>query len=285
MKYKTGEIACDEIREPAVAGQFYPGDANDLRLEMSAMLQRPPSRRATPPREVIAGVAPHAGYMYSGAVAARFYLFIAGAAPSLAVIISPSHRERFAAISIFGGRAYRTPLGEVPVNREAADDLFRRGAPFINDWRGHNAEHALEVQLPFLQMLWPELTIVPIVMGEQSADFCEQLGSALAETLRHRRAIIVASSDLSHYHSHQQARQIDQRVLRAVRKFDPERLLKDFEGGRAEACGGGPMVAAMLAARRLGATKAQVLGYRDSSAVSGDESQVVGYMAAAFFKA
>ncbi len=285
MKYRTGEIGPDEVREPVVAGQFYPGDVADLRNEMSTILRRPPSRRAMPPREVIAGVVPHAGYMYSGAVAARFYLFIAGAEPSPAVIISPSHRERFPAISIFGGKAYRTPLGDVPVNREVANDLIRCGAPFINDWRGHNAEHALEVQLPFLQMLWPDLGIVPIVMGEQSADFCEQLGVALAETLRHRRVIIVASSDLSHYHSHQQARQIDQRVLRSVRKFDPERLLNDLEKGRAEACGGGPMVAAMFAARRLGATKARVLDYRDSSAVSGDESQVVGYMAAAFFKA
>ena len=283
MRYKTGMVERHEIREPAVAGQFYPSDADDLRKEITLYL-RPPAYLARH-GEVIAGIVPHAGYMYSGAVAGQFYSLIADMKVPLAVIISPSHREYFAAASIFRGTAYRTPLGDLPVNQNIADQLVSRGAPFINNWQGHNAEHAIEVQLPFLQMIWPRFEIVPIVMGDQNADLCEQLGTALAETLQNRRAVIIASSDLSHYHSHQDAQIIDQRVLDCVQEFAPEHLLDSLEQGEAEACGGGPIVAAMMAARKLGATIGHVLQYRDSSEVSGDEDNVVGYLAAAFCKA
>jgi hypothetical protein len=285
MKPRTTEVAPDEIRDPVVAGQFYPDDAEELRNEIALFLRQSGRRRQKFGGEVIAGVVPHAGYVYSGAVASKFYALLAGAQLPLVVVISPSHRERFAAISLFGGMAYRTPLGDVRVNRPVVDEIVGRGAPFINDWRGHLAEHALEVQLPFLQTLLPQAEIVPIVMGDQHPEFCEQLGTTLAELLHGRRALILASSDLSHYHTHVIAKRLDGRVLHCVRKLAPERLLDTLEQGRAEACGGGPIVSAMIAARRLGATAGHVLDYRDSSAVSGDENNVVGYLAAAFYKA
>jgi AmmeMemoRadiSam system protein B len=172
----------------------------------------------------------------------------------------------------------------VTVNLEAAQALLDRGEPFINSWQGHRKEHALEVQLPFLQMTWPGAPIVPVIMGDQRAEFCESLGIALAEVLKERRALIIASSDLSHYHTHQEAMELDRRVVESVQKLAPERLLDDLEQGRAEACGGGPIVAAMIAARQLGATSGDILDYRDSSHVSGDEERVVGYLAAAFHK-
>lgn len=267
-----------------MAGQFYPAATGELREEISLFLSRPPARER-PQGEVVAGIVPHAGYMYSGAVAGQFYSLIAARPVPLAVVISPSHREYFPAISIFRGSAYRTPLGDVKVDQRTADELLQRGHPFVNDWQGHRDEHALEVQLPFLQMIRPQLEIVPIVMGDQKADVCEQLGDALAETLKKRQAIIIASSDLSHYHSHREAQLIDQKVLDCVGEFAPERLLKRLASGEAEACGGGPIVAAMLASRRLGATGGHILDYCDSSAVSGDEHHVVGYLAAAFCRA
>lgn len=288
MRYKSGEVEPHEVRSPAVAGQFYPDDADELRSELQSLLKLgSPTRRRGKKVEakVIAGVVPHAGYMYSGAVAAKFYLLLANSESPLVFIIAPSHRDYFEAISVFCGAAYRTPLGDLPVNLEMAEALLNRGEPFINSWLGHRAEHALEVQLPFLQTLWPSLQIVPIVMGDQRADYCEQLGAALAGILKDRRALIIASSDLSHHRTHQEAQKLDRRVLGCVRKLSPERLLENFEKGRAEACGGGPIVAAMIAARQLGATAGEILDYRDSSAVSGDEEHVVGYLAAAFYKA
>lgn len=293
MRYKSGEVAHEEIREPAVAGQFYPGDADELRSELEQLLrdQALPARRKGRRGEVIAGVVPHAGYIYSGAVAAKFYLLLSKTESPLVFIIAPSHREYFSAISVFCGMAYRTPLGDLPVDAQIANELVSRGEPFINSWQGHRGEHALEVQLPFLQMLSANSTssltnmqIVPIVMGDQRPEFCEQLGAALSEMLNERPGLIIASSDLSHYHTHKEAQKLDRRILRCVKKLSPERLLDELSRGRAEACGGGPIAATMLAARRLGAISGEILDYRDSSAVSGDEERVVGYLSAAFFK-
>lgn len=294
MRYKSDEVGPQEIRNPAVAGQFYPGDADELRSEVEQLLHPETPivrRRKKPTGEVIAGIVPHAGYMYSGAVAAKLYLLLLNSESPLVFIIAPSHREYFSAISVFCGMAYRTPLGDLPVDTQIAGELVSRGEPFINSWQGHRGEHALEVQLPFLQMLSTNSTssltnmqIVPVVMGDQRPEFCEQLGVALAEILNDRPALIIASSDLSHYHSHKQAQKMDRRILRCVKKLSPERLLDELATGRAEACGGGPIAATMMAARRLGATAGEILDYRDSSAVSGDEEQVVGYLAAAFYK-
>jgi len=288
MRYKSGEVTPQEIREPAVAGQFYPGDADELRSEVERLFQPAPPRvrrRKKTTGEVIAGIVPHAGYMYSGAVAAKFYLLLSNIESPVVIIIAPSHREYFSAISVFCGMAYRTPLGDLPVNSQMTGELLSRGEPFINSWQGHQAEHALEVQLPFLQMLSTNLQIVPIVMGDQRPEFCKQLSAALADILDDRHGLIIASSDLSHNHTHKEAKKLDRRVLECVKKLSPERLLENLEQGRAEACGSGPIVATMMAARRLGATAAEILDYRDSSAVSGDEEHVVGYLSAAFFKA
>jgi hypothetical protein len=294
MRSKSGEVTPEEIREPAVAGQFYPGDAEELRSEVEHLLQTAAYGERRPKKtigEVIAGVVPHAGYMYSGAVAAKFYLLLSNIESTLVFLIAPSHREYFSAISVFCGMAYRTPLGDLPVNSQMAGELVSRGEPFINSWQGHRGEHALEVQLPFLQMLSADSTsssaglqIVPIVMGDQRPELCEQLGAALAEILNGCSGLIIASSDLSHYRTHKEARKLDRRILQCVKKLSPERLLEELENGRAEACGGGPIAATMMAARRLGATAGEILCYRDSSAVSGDEEQVVGYLSAAFYK-
>jgi AmmeMemoRadiSam system protein B len=234
------------------------------------------------PATVIGGVVPHAGYMYSGGVAAKFYLCLAEGSAPVVVIVSPSHREYFDGISVFRGAAYRTPLGDLGVDQQVADQLLSRGAPFVNSWEGHTREHALEVQLPFLQVRCPSILIVPVVMGDQRAQLCEALGEALADVLLERPALIVASSDLSHYHSHDEAQLLDRRVLQCVSGLDPQRLLDLLQRGEAEACGGGPIAAAMIAVRALGGTSGEILEYADSSAVSGDTTSVVGYLAAAF---
>ena len=281
MKTTHREIARDAIRSPAVAGMFYPASPDELRNEVSQLLRG--SAPATP-ATILGGVVPHAGYMYSGMVAARFYLCLAERSIPLAVIISPSHRVYFDGISVFCGAAYRTPLGDMPVDQQVAEQLLSRGAPFVNSWDGHTGEHALEVQLPFLQVLCPSLLIVPVVMGDQRGELCEALGEAIADILFERPGLILASSDLSHYHSHDDAEQMDRRVLECVSELAPHRLLDCLQRGEAEACGGGPIAAAMIAARALGATSGEILDYADSSAVSGDTASVVGYLAAAFCK-
>ncbi len=273
------------VRTPAVAGQFYTADPATLRKEILGYLDaaRPPALGG----RVIAIVSPHAGYQYSGQVAAYGYKLVAGRTYDAVVVISPSHTEYFSSASIFPGAAYRTPLGDIPVDIELAkliaskSDLVRFDAKGHETRAGRRSEHALEVQLPFLQVALGEFKLVPIVMGDQSAPVVEALGSALGEALRNRNVLIVASTDLSHFHDDAEARELDGEFQKRLALFDPAELLKALSSNSGEACGGGPVVAAMIAARSLGATRCAVLTYANSGDVTGDRSSVVGYLSAA----
>jgi hypothetical protein len=284
------EIRAEDIRAPAVAGMFYPEDVAQLRHEVEKLLEEANPR--DPNKSLIAAVAPHAGYMYSGVVAAEVFKTLQGYFPSPAVekkfptvvVIAPSHREAFPFISIFTGHSYRTPLGEVPIARDLAQALVDSDPMIHADWRGHRAEHALEVELPFLQIIWPEFRLVPVVMGYQDWEFCRLLGEQIAKLGREFPVFILASSDLSHYFSYQQAMEIDGRFIQHLQTFDPEDLHRALENDECQACGGGPVVAAMIAAKLLGADAIDVLRYQNSGDVSGDHGAVVGYLAAMFGK-
>ncbi|MCK4409525.1 MAG: AmmeMemoRadiSam system protein B, partial [Candidatus Eisenbacteria sp.] len=185
--------------------------------------------------------------------------------------------------SIFGGGGYATPLGVVPVDRDLADVISDPSGGFGYVPRAHSEEHSLEVQVPFLQRALGDFHIVPIVMGEQSERVVRLLASRIADAVRlsaSKRVLLVASTDLSHYHSHDEAVELDSHVIRAVENFDPEELLASLARGECEACGGGPTAVVMMAARELGARTSTVVGYATSGDVTGDRSQVVGYMAA-----
>jgi AmmeMemoRadiSam system protein B/AmmeMemoRadiSam system protein A len=277
----------EQIRQAAVAGAFYPGDPKELASTVDGFLARAsvPAQKG----QIIALVAPHAGYPFSGAVAAHSYALLKGRPTHRVVVIAPSHYEAFPFASVYEGDAYATPLGTIAVDKEFARKLARSNSELKLSSRGHvsskdGAEHALEVQLPFLQRVLSDFELVPIIMGEQSYESSRALGVALAELARGTDTLIVASSDLSHYHPYEQALALDGITLNAIGEWDYLTLSDNFQSRTWEACGGGPIVAAMIAAERLGATRAKVIKYANSGDVTGDRSRVVGYGAVALLQ-
>lgn len=272
--------AAEKVRSAAVAGAFYPAGARELAATVDAYLaQAKPPAVPTP----IALAAPHAGYPYSGPVAAYSYALLKGRKIDRVVVIAPSHSERFDFSSVYNGAAYQTPLGRVPVDTAFAAKLAAAGGSIRLSGKGHNSgEHSLEVQLPFLQRTLGQFKLVPVVMGNQGYQASRALGVALAALARNTNTLIVASSDLSHYHPYADAVRLDHKTLRAIEEYDYLSLSQNCERNVWEACGCAPIVAAMVAAERLGATRATVLKYANSGDTSGDKSRVVGYGAIAF---
>ncbi len=272
-------------RSPAVAGSFYSANPVELRREIESFLAAAPvpADLSVPPLGLIA---PHAGYVYSGAVAAAAYKLVQGrgAEYDLVVVVSPSHHHFFPGFSVYSAGNYLTPLGEVEVERQLTEELVLAYDEVDFVAAAHRREHALEVQLPFLQVALGNFTLLPVVMGQQSWPQAEKLAEMVSALAGERRLLLVASSDLSHFHPAARAEALDRKIVEAVAGFDSAGVWAAIETGQAEACGAGPMLAVMLAARRLGARRAEVLSYRHSGEVSGDYSQVVGYLAAAFFR-
>lgn len=268
------------VRPAAVAGTWYPDDPQTLGAAVDAYLAA-----VTPssvPGRLVALVSPHAGLRYSGAVAAHAYALLRGRKDLTAVLVGPSHRMAFDGVSVYARGAFATPLGEIPIDEPAAQSLLEASDAMTADAAPHRAEHSLEMQLPFLQRLVPGLRLVPLLMGRQTRLEVDALAGALARALAGREVLLVASSDLSHYHPAPVANELDAKVVHDVREFDPERLMDRLEAAPGHACGGGPMVAVLKAARALGATRATVLRYADSGdAGAHDKSRVVGYLAAA----
>ena len=255
--------------------QWYPSSAAALRSTIQSLLAAAKYRDLGRPLGLIC---PHAGLRFSGAVAAEAYRQLEGQSYELVAAVSPVHRRLVGPYAVTSYRYYSTPLGLLPVAEWAVAALVDR-LPVSRI--GRDEEHSLEIQLPFLQVVLGEFVLLPIMMGDQSAESCRLLAQALAEVLQGRSALVVASSDLSHFHPYEVAVRIDSRIAERVANFDPEGLAADLAAGRAEACGGGPMVATMLACKALGAKKAFVLQYANSGDVWQDRTSVVGYLAAA----
>jgi AmmeMemoRadiSam system protein B len=265
------------IRPPAVAGMFYPSNPNELRQQIAELLQRVEKKIQGKVRGI---VSPHAGYMYSGFTAAHGYSALRGEKFDTVVVVSPSHREYFQSVSVYSGDAYETPLGVIQVNTKLRDELIAAGDFIVASERGHRTEHALEVQLPFLQEVLPPFTLLPIVIGDQQPEFCLKLGEALAKVLKDENALLVASTDLSHFYSSDVADKLESVIIKDVEEFDYERLMHDLQTQRTEACGGGPTVAVMSALKHLDVTNIEVLHHSNSGDVTGDYSSVVGYLSA-----
>ena len=265
-------------RRPAVAGMFYPADPDALRRQVRQLIDRAPKKSLEGTVRGI--VSPHAGYIYSGPTAATGYAMLKGHRFDTVVVVSPSHREYFGAISVYSGDAYQTPLGTIGIDKKLRDDLVGASALIIADEAGHREEHAIEVQLPFLQEVLGQFKLLPIVMGDQKREFCLGLAAALAKVIGQQRVLLVASSDLSHYHSSRVADAIDMVTIEDVRKFDYKQLMADLESRKAEACGGGPTVAVMAALRSIGVTKIDVVHHCNSGDMTGDTRNVVGYLSA-----
>jgi AmmeMemoRadiSam system protein B len=269
------------LRRAAVAGSWYPGSASALNAEVDSYLEA--ARAAPPPGRLVALVSPHAGLRYSGPVAAYGYGLLRGLEGEVSVVlVGPSHRAAFRGVAVQAHGAWETPLGRAPIDEGIAQALLDADAVVFDDPGVHRDEHSLEMQMPFLQRLVPGLRIVPLMMGTQSRREVEDLAKALAEALAGRRALLVASSDLSHFQPAVVANRIDSVVVEQVGRFDAEALMARLEAHDNVACGGGPVVAVMKAARGLGADRATVLKYGDSGDVGEhDKSRVVGYLSAA----
>jgi AmmeMemoRadiSam system protein B len=267
------------LRKAAVAGTWYPADRGALAGEVDRYLGAV-DRTAT--GDPLAIVAPHAGLKYSGPVAAYSYKLLAGREVDVAILVGPSHYVGFDGVALYERGAFDTPFGPVPVHSDCASALARASSLVREHPMAHTREHSVELQLPFLKRVLPDVEIVPLVMGYQRRETVYELGAAIASVAKGRRAVLVASTDLSHYQNAATAAKLDHKVMQQVLRFDPDGLMSVLELFPEHACGGGPTVSVMLAAKALGARDARVLKYGDSGDVSGDKDAVVGYLAAAF---
>jgi hypothetical protein len=275
------------IRRPAVAGQFYPADPDDLREQVEGYLAQ--VEKSGP--EPLALISPHAGLMYSGHVAAHAFRQAAGAAYDAVVVLGTNHRDPYArGCSIWPEGAYAMPMGDVVIDSALAQALMDADRHITFQRNTHLGEHSIEVQLPFLQRVLPGIKFVPIVVVEPTLAICHALAEALVAALKDKRALVVASTDLSHYPAYAEAVRADQATLAAVTSLDPLKLQAALDDSMSKhvpelhtcMCGEGPVMATMLYARALGATQVDILKYANSGDVTGDRHQVVGYGAVRF---
>lgn len=277
-----------KVRAPHFAqmGGFYPDDPVVLTKEIASLFSQAEKLELG---GTIAGlVCPHAGYAYSGPIAAAGYKQLEGQSFDTVVVISPSHQVFFSGASIYSGGAYRTPLGDVPLDLDFCQNLTSVDPSIALSDIGHDAagggyEHALEVHLPFLQIVLGTFALVPVVMGDQEYPTAKKLGELIGRWAKLGKTLVVASSDLAHGHGYKATRQMDETAASAVQKFDPNHFYDRLREGSFEACGGGPITAAMIATQAMGADTARVLEHRNSGDVTGQKSgYIVGYLSAAF---
>jgi len=269
------------VRPPAVSGRFYPSDPTELRATVATLLAD--ARQAVGPsgRPAVGLIAPHAGYIYSGPTAAR--AFVRTVIPALVIIVAPNHTgvcEAKSGVSLWEAGAFRTPLGEVPIAADVAEGLRKISGGVVEvDHAAHRSEHAVEVELPFLQLLRSDVRIVPLVIAWDAWDPARLLGDLLARLVKAagEPALLLASSDLNHYEAARVSEEKDARALESVRALDGAELLARCKREHISMCGRAPAAIVLEATRALGATRADVVDYRHSGWVSGDNARVVGY--------
>ena len=265
------------IRLPAVAGQFYPATAGEVHAQLDALLPA-----TTTKRKAIAVVAPHAGWMYSGATAGSVYSRVE--IPERVILVGPNHHGRGSPYALFDAGSWRTPVGDVPVAAALAASLLDCCELLASDPRAHAAEHSLEVQVPMLQRLNPNVQIVPVLIGGGWPEAggrheLAEIGAAIAQTVREsgRPVLLVASTDLNHYEDRETSRIKDKLVLEAVVNLDEDGLMQRVKEVEVSMCGVAPTYVVIHAAKKLGARHAELIDYRTSGEVTGDFSSVVGY--------
>lgn len=267
------------VRRSVIAGSWYPGNAKQLRAMIDEFLNNVPPQKLE--GDLLGLIAPHAGYIYSGQVAAYAYALLRGKSFSKVVIVSPVHRIYPGRFAVTDKSFYETPFGLVPVDMELLQAVEQN---ITLNRVSQDMEHSLEIQLPFLQHVLGQFALTPIMMGEQDWESVMELGQALAKAISKGPILLVASTDLSHFHRYDIAVRLDQLVLDHITAYDPEGLARTLAMQKAEACGGGPVMAVMVAAQKLGANRAVLLKYMNSGDVTGDRSSVVGYAAAALLR-
>lgn len=276
-------------RPPKIAGSFYPSDSDSLKALLNEYLELNRPQKVN--SRIFGLISPHAGYVFSGSVAGRAYRELVGHNFDIIVVISPSHFKSFRGASVFNGEAYVTPLGNAIVDTEFAKTLasFREDVFLSNlghDWKDSTAEHSLEVQIPFIQTVQPEAKIVPIVIGSQDFPTIHSLSEALIQTIKatSQKVLLVASSDLSHFHHYNTARKLDLDLIKILTSYDYFRFSSQFYLRKIEACGGAPIATVMIVSEYFGANKLIPLKYAnsgDSPAGISRRDRVVGYFSAA----
>jgi len=282
------EVKASDIRQSVIAGTWYPGQPDVLRRTLAGYLAE--AEKVELEGELKALISPHAGYAYSGPTAAHAYKQLEdGPTFETVAILSPLHQAYLGRFAVTKAGYYETPLGLVEVDAELVEAL---GKEVTLNRVGFDGEHSLEIQLPFLQQVLGTFTLLPVMLGEpltsdRGLATCRDLGTALAKVLRDRKALIVASTDLSHLYDYNDVVRHDRVMVELVERFDVEGLARALIEGRCHACGGAPVVAALLAAQALGANRAKVLHHTNSGDVTGNRrpgNYIVGYMAAAVYK-
>jgi len=281
-----------KIRRPSQAGMFYAGTAESLKKQIEECFLHKlgpgkiPKVAKSGPRKVVGLICPHAGYVYSGPVAAHSYYRLArDGIPEVFVILGPNHMGYGSAIALMNEGIWRTPFGDVEIDYQTASKILRASEVIDIDDTAHRFEHSIEVQLPFLQYLYgSEFKFVPIAFLMQDLESSREVGRALAKALEGKNAVIIASTDMTHYEPHEQAVRKDKLALSAVEKLNEEEFYSIIESYNISACGYGPVAALITAAKLLGVKKAEILCYKTSGDVTGDYSSVVGYASACFTK-
>lgn len=274
---QTGEKI---VRMPVVAGQFYPSDAATLKTDIDAFLRQAPAGGNKPAALIV----PHAGYVYSGAVAAEGFKLVQGRQYDSVVIIGVSHHVDWDGISVYDKGYFRTPLGDVPVDVDLAKQFENASSKISFYEPAHAQEHSVEVEIPFLQRAIPDLKIVPMVVGRPSAENIQALADALSKVLVGRDVLVVVSSDLSHYYDYDTAVRLDTNFLDSVKILDAQGLSGKIAARTAEACNYGGVLALLLAAPNLGIGTANLIDYKNSGDTAGDKNSVVGYGAVALYR-
>jgi AmmeMemoRadiSam system protein B len=275
------------VRPSPIAGTWYEGDPRALARAVDGYLDR--AELPELPGDVVAVIAPHAGHRYSGPVAGYAFAAVRGLSPELVAVVSPMHQPYYENLLTTAHEAYATPLGQVPVDKEALADLDARLQKSLGEGlspAAYDREHSLEIELPFLQRaLEGDFRLLPVMVRAQTEEVARALGAALAETLAGRRALLVASTDLSHFFDQETARRLDAETLRRFESFEPGSIFEAERTGQGAACGHAAVAAVLWAARGLGAEAVTVLHHATSGDVTGDYSQVVGYGAAVVLRA
>lgn len=275
-----------DIRPSPIAGTWYEGDASRLARAVDAYLDA--ARLPALDGEVVAVIAPHAGHIYSGPVAAYAFAPLRGKSFDVAALVSPFHNLAYQPLITTAHSAYSTPLGEIPVDKDALIELdvqLKSELGFGLAPMRRDREHSLEIELPFLQrVLVGGFKLLPAMIRDQELEVARGLGLALAQVLKDKNALLVASTDLSHFYDQETANRLDAEMLKRFESFRPEEIFEAEHAGKGFACGHAAVAAVLYAARELGADKVQVLHHATSGDVTGDFEQVVGYGAAVVLK-
>lgn len=266
------------VRRAEFAGQFYPGQAAALKNEVNAFLDK---AKTSLDAKVSGLIVPHAGYPYSGAVAAEAYKTVQGRSFEAVVVIAFLHRAFLQGVFVDDGDSFETPLGQVAIHRRLAGQIRESDPVLSEEVKGSVADHSMEVQIPFLQTAVKGARIVPVYIGEQSLENAEALGDALGRLLLGREVLVVASTDLSHFHPYEEAVRKDRETIRLIEKGDVKKLVLASQSGEAEACGLGTVISMIIMAEKLGWSKPSLLRYANSGDVTRDRRSVVGYAAMA----